>query len=263
MVMTRRAFTLVEMLVVTAITVTLLSLLVPAVSSVRASSRSTQCQSQLRSLAAGAAHYAATHHDWFPAAQLMLPADGGGWCTMYWDQEKRSDGSWGPGIIAQFLDHDLQSFQCPCCFGDPLFGEVVTGYNYNTTFVGTEGYFPAPNGNGGWISGWQNARLGVSPGSIRRTNECALFGDAGWAGGTNRFMRAPGNSVEGDLSMVYAGGQSFRHLGGSNVAFLDGHCSTAPTPFRGIHATDEIAKSILDFPKNGFLSDDDSAYDPR
>jgi hypothetical protein len=34
-------------------------------------------------------------------------------------------------------------------------------------------------------------------------------------------------------------------------------------PRRGVHTTDALAGAVMDFPSNGFLSDDDSAYEGR
>ncbi|MDA0802509.1 MAG: type II secretion system protein [Planctomycetota bacterium] len=263
-----RGLTLVEVIVSIGIVVTLLGLLVPAVSGVRESSKSIDCATHLRGLGSAAAMYATTHREWYPAATMWLPPSGGnsGWVLAHWDQERLSDGSWRPGTVARFLDAELRSFQCPCCLEPSPEGEVATGYNYNTTFVGTEGFIPAPDGHGGWLSGWSLARLGIRPGQARRTETCAMFGDGAWAGGTNRFMRAPGNTVEGDLSTVYAGGQAFRHLGATSVCWLDGHVSTVDVPHRGVHAGvagDSLVVDVLGAPRNGFLSDDDRAYDPR
>ena len=120
------------------------------------------------------------------------------------------------------------------------------------------------NGDGKLVQGWENARLGLPPAAQRRPDRCALFGDAGWRNGANKFMRAPSNTIEGDLGMVYAGGQSFRHVGGCcNVVHLDGHCARYTTPCAGTHEPEDLLTDIMDFPKNGFLSEDDSAYDPR
>ena len=82
-------------------------------------------------------------------------------------------------------------------------------------------------------------------------------------GGANRFMRAPGATAEGDLPTVYAGAQAFRHLGSTNICWLDGHVSSASLPCAGVHATPSLAQGTLGFPDNGFLSEDDGAYDPR
>ena len=76
-------------------------------------------------------------------------------------------------------------------------------------------------------------------------------------------MRAPLNTVEGALFRVYAGGQAFRHAGATNVAFLDGHLAPVHRPRPGRLATDQLLEQTMGYPENGFLSDDDRAYDPR
>lgn len=63
----RRAFTLVELLVVIAIIGTLISLLLPAVQSARASARRTQCASNMRQVGLGVIQYADTHRGRFPS----------------------------------------------------------------------------------------------------------------------------------------------------------------------------------------------------
>ena len=64
------------------------------------------------------------------------------------------------------------------------------------------------------------------------------------------------------LSMIYAGGQAFRHDGTTNIACLDGHVAAVSRPKKGQSATEPLLQ-VMGFPKNGFLSDDDTAYDPR
>ena len=90
-----------------------------------------------------------------------------------------------------------------------------------------------------------------------------MFGDGGWTGGTHKFMRAPMNSVECDLFTVYAGGQAFRHAGSTNVAYLDGRIGSVNQPRKGELASADLLEQIMGYPTNGFLSDDDGAYDPR
>jgi prepilin-type processing-associated H-X9-DG protein len=68
--------------------------------------------------------------------------------------------------------------------------------------------------------------------------------------------------MTGDIGACYAGAQAFRHLKTTNVAYVDGHVGSPSVVFKGPHATDSLL-SQMGFPKNGFLSDDESAYDPR
>jgi len=62
-----RGFSLVELLVVIAIVATLVGLLLPAVQSVRAAARRTQCASNMRQLALGVILYAEAHRGRFPS----------------------------------------------------------------------------------------------------------------------------------------------------------------------------------------------------
>ena len=154
--------------------------------------------------------------------------------------------------------------QCPSFLGASTFGnDPATGYNYNTTYLGAEGRFPELGADGRWVDGWANARRGVPPSQHRRPAETAMFGDAGWVGGANKFMRAPSGNVENDLSVVYSGGQAFRHSGCCNVVHLDGHVCACTMACEGEHASQPLLDQLLGYPLNGFLSDDDRAYDPR
>jgi len=263
----RRALTLVELLVVLASIALLLALAVPALNSAGTAARSARCTAQLRQLHAATVAYANVYTDRFPAAILHFTTPVG-LRTVAWDAtlepaDGGASGAIGPGPLAVFLDTRDDQRQCPEFHGTGNFGaDPFGGYNYNTTFIGAEGAFPYFGDDGKIVDGWAAARPGV-PGALhRRPSETALFGDGGYGGGANRFMRAPGNSVEFNLGLLYAGGQAFRHGDGCNVVHLDGHCSTCRQPRRGVHATDALL-GIMDFPRNGFLSDDDSAYDPR
>lgn len=62
----QRAFTLVELLVVIGIIALLISMLLPALNSARASAASVACQSQLRQVGIGLQMYTNAYKNWFP-----------------------------------------------------------------------------------------------------------------------------------------------------------------------------------------------------
>ncbi len=251
--MIRRAMTMVELLIVIGVIALLIGLLAPGLRGVRAAGRTTLCSANLRQMAIAAQVYAAIY-DAFPAA-IRYENDGGvtiiawDWVTTFSHQVI------SPGPLWAFTDNPGEVKQCPSFHGGTNFADQFTGYNYNTTYIGGEGTL--------YNWGWEKFRPGLAPGVCRRSPETAFFGDGGVGGGiANKFMRAPMNSEGHPLSLVYAGGQAFRHGGFTNVVYVDGHVASVDRPQPGELATDSLL-AAMDYPTNGFLSDDDTAYDPR
>jgi len=259
----RRAFTLVEVLVSIGIIGLLLGLLLPALSGVRTASLKMQCQSNLRQMSLAAQHYAAIWEAW-PTAIRYDIVDGvpakiaWDWVTTYSTGELIS-----PGPLWAFTDHPDRVMQCPGYQGDSNFkGDPFTGYNYNTSYLGGEAM---------WVDvGWEPVRMGVPPHACARADRTAMFGCGGWKGGANKFMRAPVGMNETpqfdsphSLSIKYSGGQAFHYAGTTNTAYIDGHVASVNQSREGNRATRGLLNDYLAFPKNGFLSDNDSAYDPR
>lgn len=257
-----RGLTLLETVITVALIGALLAIAVPAFGRLMSAARSSVCSSNLRQLHVATTAYANVHNGHLPAAVLHFVVPGGV-RTEAWDAALLPGGTLGDGPLSTFIDRVDGIRQCPEHHGPSNWGnDDFSGYAYNTSYLGAEGAFPYFDEHGTLVDGWKAARRGVPVGAQRRTAETALFSDAGFSGGANRFMRAPSNAVELNLGLVYAGGQAFRHGGGCNVVHLDGHCSVCEQPRRGMHATEPLL-SILGYPHNGFLSDDDEAYDPR
>lgn len=249
-----RGFTLLEMTVVIGVVLLLFGLLLPALSSAGAAARSAACLSNLRQLSQAALSYANRSEGRYPVG-VRYESDGQALTTIAWDWQHRAGIDPIPGPLWGGITDPGRVQQCPECVDRSNFNDPHTGYNYNTTFIGGEATFPQ--------LGWAKVRPGLPPMQWRRTETTAVFGDGGWKGGTNKFMRAPMNTVERNLTIVYGGGQAFRHGGRTNVAYLDHHVGTAATAHRGNLATDALLRDVMAFPENGFLSDDDAAYDPR
>ncbi len=254
MLMRRRAFTIVELLVTVGVIALLLALLIPGLGRVSASGRSVECMSNLKQMATAAQAYGLEYNAYPTALRYENP---GVFTTIAWDWVQTIDGELiSPGPLWMFTDNPASVQQCPDYHGDSSFGvDPFTGYNYNTTYLGGEARFP--------MTGWGAVREGIAPSLCRRGSLCALFGDGGWSGGTNKFMRAPLNREGYSLSEIYAGGQSFRHLGATNVAYVDGHVASVSMAQEGEYATEELLSQFMDYPVCGFLSNDDSAYRPR
>ncbi len=252
-----RAFTITELVVSVAIVAILLGMLMPSLSGVRASARSAECVSNLRQMSTAAQGYALQYGYYPPAIRYDLKD---GEVLQYaWDWvTTMSNRLVSPGALWSFTDDPDRVQRCPSCRSATNFAaDPFTGYNYNTTRVGGEGKFM------NW--GWQNFRAGTRMSACRRPATTAAFGDGAEVGGiANKFMRAPMN-MSGEavnLQTIYNGTQAFRHMKATNVAYLDLHVAASWTPHRGAHATAALL-DLMRYPENGFLSDDDRAYDPR
>lgn len=252
----RRAMSMVELIVVIAVLALLLGLLLPVLSVVSAAGRSAQCASNLRQMAIAAQLYATIFDAWPPA--IRYERVDGELQQQAWDWVSNLFGGQllSPGPLWKFTDNPGHVMQCPVYFGTTNFADPFTGYDYNTTYIGDEETLVLPHASG-------PVRKGVPPARCRRTSSCAMFGDGGRAGGTHKFMRAPLNSEGQGLDMIYSGGQAFRHFRSTNVAFVDGHTGSVEKPQPGELATGQLLEGSMDYPQNGFLSNDDDAYDPR
>ena len=240
--MNRRAFTLVELLAVIALVGVLAALLIPALEQGREAARAAACATNLRQLAAAALSYAADHGGEFPWGMRI---EGGE--TACWDFITGGD-KVRPGLIWERIPECASGrvLQCPSFVGGNANwrGDPYTGYNYNCSYVGkVEG-----------DSGDRTAPALLS--QIEDPARTALFGDGEYAGGANKFMRAPVRDRAFDGSgngIREAGTQGFRHGGRTNVAFADGHVESLATPFR---------RGAEGFVSDGcgFLSPDNSLY---
>ena len=248
-------WTLVELLVTIAVVAILTGLLLPAVQRARGTAQATICKSNLRTITMAALDYTQAF-DHAPAAIWRKENADGGVTTMQWDWTVQPNGTWSLGVIGQRLDRPLADLACPLWTGptpeDDSDQPPFTGYNYNTSFVGAKRLFRR---------GFQAIRVGVAPSGWQHTG-AVMFGIGGWSGGTNRYMRAPGNHEFVGCGNLLCRSTVFPACWRSNAFFETrwfGWGVRAPSD--GGH-DQGYAAQILDHPNNGFLSDDDRAYDP-
>src|SRR5688572_3310561 len=227
--MRRRAFTLVEVLVVIGIIAVLIAILLPSLSSSREHARSLRCLANLREMVAACQGYAATYRGYCPPA-LASATHGTFTYNDSWDYTIVTNLSTfkqtvEPGLLWRGNGGgggrtDLRIHQCPSFDGSAMAVlNEYTGYNYNTSYVGR---------------GLYNAGTASEPPAklteIRKPEHTALFGDgefsSGGAAGANKYMRSPvprtapatpnGDSV---VAARHAGTQGYRHRKRTNVAF--------------------------------------------
>jgi prepilin-type processing-associated H-X9-DG protein len=243
----RAGFSFVELLVVIGIIVLLTAILLPLVSRARESAKGTACLSNLRQMAQAAQAYAIAGDGSYPIAYCYA-VDGELSVTYCWDLTT-VDGPGAqqvvPGLLWQTTDLKRVQ-QCPSFAGAANWlNDPYTGYNYNTSYIGHGQYesIPAP----------------AKASAVQRPSETAIFGDGQWAGGADKFMRAPfPNPGDAAFSGRWAGTQGFRHLGKTNVAFCDGHAEALSDIFT---ANSDGSANVA--PGTGFLSSDNRLYELR
>jgi prepilin-type N-terminal cleavage/methylation domain-containing protein/prepilin-type processing-associated H-X9-DG protein len=234
----RRAFTLVELLVVMGIIAMLVAMLLPVLGRAREAARTTVCLSNLRQLALAAQIYVNNNNGSYPPAQWENSPPV---IRRSWDFSL-IDGVVTPGLIWEGST-DTRVQQCPSFDGrSNAPGEPQTGYNYNASFIGPLKAEGRP----------------ARQAQVRRPSETVLFGDGQWLLGANKFMRSPKPSptenpityAEGS-TLKAAGTQGYRHRGMTNAVFADGHARS----IRDRYVRANVA------PGTGFISDDNSLYD--
>ncbi len=255
--MSRRGFTLVELLVVVGVIALLVAITLPALARSRRAARSAVCAAHLKQMTTALVAYAGEHKGALVVSQWSeRPGE-----TRAWDfiTTRRADGGFdvAPGLLWAGFDRDAYAQQCPEYVGPSnAAGESFSGFNYNTSYLG--------GGAGEAVE--SSARLST----VRSPAATVAFGDGEYLRGANKFMRAPLNvGVDGEpprdgmVAFRAAGTQGFRHDGQTNAAFVDGHVASLATR----HTTFHRAGTTPGDPQAalgdgvGFLSEDNALYD--
>ncbi len=224
-----KGFTLIELLVVIAIIAILAAILFPVFGRARENARRSSCQSNLKQIALGIKQYTQDYDERFPN-QVSI----GGNST------NRPVG-WADTI--QPYIKSFQLYQCPSDETPP------PSTSFGVDSPGTAGYsdyfINAALGNTGTATSPNYGQGGISEGAVENSTLTILAADttsqnaAGTSintASTARF-RCNGNATRGDVGTLagslepsygtagvsLTGGVHPKHLGGANIAFVDGH----------------------------------------
>ena len=239
----KKTFTLIELLVVIAIIAILSGMLLPALQNARAKSVAADCMGNLRQIGLLSQQYTDLYDGWF-CPSVDWNYKGG---TGYWDWSQNgneeSAGILEAAVMSKRDGQNSRIYNCGANMLSRTYSAKNSGYGYNQ-FLGYE-----PN----WGSGilWD----GIKVSSVRSASGCAAFSDAATEDfyGTSviptSFLYAP----EGRGGVKSVGGYAyFIHSGSANIAYVDGHCHSQRIGYEGKPEA-----------KLGYLSADNSAYDPR
>lgn len=207
----RRAFTLIELLVVIAIIAVLIGLLLPAVQKVRAAASRIKCANNVKQFGLAIHHYVSAHDEVLPPA---LTSDNGR--NRYWFGEV--DGTSvdaARGHLMPYLENNRAVLRCPDI--DP--GKIrqhyqggTSGYGYNYTYLAPLAFAPPA-----WQPVWSPIRLATIP----STSQTIAMTDSAGTSYALPLVLIETPLIEPPSSRYPTA--HFRHAGGANVLFLDGH----------------------------------------
>ncbi|MFQ5489818.1 MAG: prepilin-type N-terminal cleavage/methylation domain-containing protein [Phycisphaerae bacterium] len=253
-------FTLVELLVVVSILALLVAMLLPSLSGARDQAKAAVCASGIRQIALANTMYAGDHRQRYcPGAADLATTNLHRWHGTR-DQPGQPFRAAG-GPLVPYLGSEQGIRVCPSLRiggsdADPAhFERNCGGYGYNQAFLGR---VLDPVGFG--FFKLVTDRLGAMADRVRRPGQTVMFADAAFAGAKlieysfaepRRFPQFGGRP---DPSI------HFRHRGGANVAWCDGHVDRRKRTFTwksGFYPTDPDRLGIGWF---GRL-DDNSLFD--
>jgi prepilin-type N-terminal cleavage/methylation domain-containing protein/prepilin-type processing-associated H-X9-DG protein len=221
----RRAFTLVELLVVIGIIAILMALLLPALSRARLQAQRVACLSNLRQVGAAFIAYAMDNKGCYPApagVRRQYPED---W--VHWQPGRDISES----QILRYLHNDIRVLNCPAGFTDrSTTPPYPFSYSVSNRFTGNTSGFHF--GRSSW---------GVDPCKYTQCRDpsrkilaieedvTAINDGEWWVDDTERgIFRRTSLSVIHDKGREYGGGSpvdhSYHYRGRGNVVFADGHC---------------------------------------
>jgi prepilin-type processing-associated H-X9-DG protein/prepilin-type N-terminal cleavage/methylation domain-containing protein len=221
--MRRRAFTLMELLVVISIIMILAGMLVPAANRALNQARATSCGSQLRQIGTAVQMYGVNHAEYLPGC-----ADSYGYQFFGRFKGATEEVDFTLGYLSEYVNSERDIWQCPSTSEDDFMPRAMgpcTGYGYNYYYL-TE---LKEKGNW-WDPDYQYSWQGLPESVIRDYTTTLVFADSArdWMGPIeeNWFLDPTSQCL------AWPGWESlyvhFRHSLRCNVLWADGHVTSEP-----------------------------------
>lgn len=219
MISRRRAFTLVELLVVISIITLLIAMLLPALGKSREATESAICGSHMRQCGIAAQSYTDDHASKFPSAfNWVLHVT----CWHDWHQMERIE----QGLMFQkgyITDRNL--YMCPSFLKTWTFGDRPPGHCTEPMETLTPAYSYSMNASVGW-QGWAGYRWPKFEDIKKPVKTLFISEEANWAvppwGGVSINNAAIGLGADTVASYHFMSGTNLRS-GKGNVCFFDLH----------------------------------------
>ncbi|UCG15367.1 MAG: prepilin-type N-terminal cleavage/methylation domain-containing protein [Phycisphaerales bacterium] len=223
----RRAFSLIELLVVVSVTALLVSILLPSLRRAREQARATVCASNIRQLVVANAAYASEHKGRYcPGGAEMKTGNLHRWHGTRSDRDEPFDPRHGP--LVPYLGAGEGIRACPSFRdfvrdGDAAFEKGNGGYGYNQAYIGR---IVRKHSNGSFEV--VTDCYGVLSERIRQPGQTVMFTDAAFAGtaaGVIEYSFAEPRFHPEWIQFEARADPSihFRHDKAANVAWCDGH----------------------------------------
>ena len=239
----KKAFTLVELLVVITTIALLMSILMPALAAARTQGKAVVCKSNIRQLVLANIGYASENDgSYAPAAIDIIGGNKHRWHGMRDDINSPFDSAKGP--LAGYLA-DGRVKRCPekvnFRHGDPWdwdFEDGCGGYGYNMTYIGSRVWERYED---------EKCKVTTKDSEVRRPSQTLMFADTAMAKLDNgrpyyleySFAEPPFTVFNSKPIMSFYMSPSihFRHKARANIGWADGHTdSQQMAEFKGKNA---------------------------
>ena len=267
----KKAFTLVEVLVVIFVVSLLMGLLMPALTAARLQARSVVCETNIHQLLIANIGYAMENDGFYvPAAEDMYNPMGG---LCRWHGKRKTVNDEFDPMESPLADYfgNGEVKECP---GKPRFTEGITwnesfekgggGYGYNMTYLGSRLWQKGMD----WREGY---RMTTNVSEVKMPANTLMFADCAmslqgqlveYSFAEQPFVVSSGMVFDGTATMKMYNSPSihFRHRGHANIGWADGHISnmrmSEADPGENVYGDDSFSAKLGWFePLNNSLFD--------